>query len=135
MRAATKKSMDTSIFLARAIGVTALILYLAVLLNLPHYYKISRQIKDQPLILMLSGFVALILGLLVVLAHPLWSMDYRGLITLLGWFMIIQGTLRLAAPTFVLRMAEKMMGNKTFLVVGSVIMTLIGAFLTYKGFF
>jgi hypothetical protein len=59
----------------------------------PHLY--DRQI---PPVVYLSGTLLLIAGLSIVRAHNRWSRGWPVVVTLTGWFAMLLGLLRMFAP-------------------------------------
>lgn len=128
--------MDISHLLARLFGLVLVVIYGGLLINQKFYTSIWQNLLQQPLLLFISGFMALVLGLIVIQVHSIWALDWRGLITFLGWLMVFQGTMRLVFPETVLKIVKKIIDNQNFLFINivSVIMLLIGLYLTYVGF-
>lgn len=123
------------ILLARVFGIVLMVAYGSVLLNLPFYKRLWADIPRQPLVLFMSGFIALVLGVLVLQVHNAWTFDWRGLITLLGWLLVLNGAWRLLLPQHALAFAEKISQNNDGLVYAiSGVMFAIGAYLAYVGF-
>ena len=75
-----------------------------------------------------NGMVWFSGGLLIVRFHYRWTRDWRSLVTLVGWLMLIAGLFRMLVP--MAPQAEP--GAATFATMG--IMILIGLFLTFKGY-
>lgn len=126
--------MAYSIFLAKLLGLIMVILYGSVLLRLNEYRQIWKNLPDQKFLIMLSGFIALLLGLLLVLTHNIWAFDFRGLITVLGWIILASGILRLLFPTEMIKYALKLISNDYCLKGELIVLFLLGLFLTYVGF-
>lgn len=128
--------MGISIFLARFLGLLFVILYGSFLLNPVFYRRLVQDISRQPLSLLLSGVISLILGLSVTLIHNIWTPDWRGLITFLGWLFLFSGIMRLAFPQVVIKMTQRMLekGHDFFLNAVVFVMLLVGVYLTYIGF-
>lgn len=127
--------MDTSLLLARVFGVVMAIVYLSVLFNRKYYRHVWREISSNKLLLMLSGFIALVLGVLTLQFHPEWTADWRSIITLLGWLMVLQGVVRLAVPDKVIGFSSRLLeANYNALLGVIVIFLIIALFLIYKGF-
>ena len=42
-------------------------------------------------VIICSGSYSLLLGLAIVLAHPVYEMDWRGFVTFIGFLMIVRG--------------------------------------------
>ena len=65
-------------------------------------------------------------GLLIVRFHPRWTRDWRSLVTVVGWLMLLAGLFRMLVPMG----PQAAPGASTYAVMG--IMIAIGAFLTFK---
>ena len=59
--------MDTSIFLARLLGPSMLVIGLGLLLNRATYRDLSLEVLDNPALIYLAGLIALVAGLAIVL--------------------------------------------------------------------
>ena len=122
-----------SFFLAKLLGLYLLIVISAVFINRKNLERIVKDFSSNLALVYVSGFFNLLVGLLVVLSHNIWTNDWRVLITIIGWITFFKGVIRLFAPEKVTSLANKF--NKTyFLNIICVIFFLIGLYLTYKGF-
>ncbi|MCL0035756.1 hypothetical protein M1N00_03775 [Thermodesulfovibrionales bacterium] len=65
-----------------------------------------RLYKDKRFIF-LDGGVSLVLGLVTVVLHNLWVADWRVVITILGWFSLILGTLQIALVEWTAQQVQK----------------------------
>ena len=90
--------MQTSVFLARLIGPVMLVVGIAVFANQRAFRDMAEEFLASPALLFLSGLLIMPMGLAIVLAHNVWTADWRVLITLFGWLNAIGGAVRLAAP-------------------------------------
>lgn len=123
------------VLLARIFGIVLIVAYGGVLLNLVYYKRLWSEIPRCPLVLFLSGFIALVLGLITLQLHNVWTFDWRGLITLLGWVLVINGAWRLLFPEKALALVEKFANGSNGTVYAiSGLMFAIGAYLTLVGF-
>ncbi len=78
----------------------------------------------------LNGTLLFIAGLAIVRAHNVWSRRWPVLITLVGWFAIVAGLGRMAAPV-----SAQQAGQSTPVLYGSLVALLtIGLVLTYKSY-
>ena len=95
--------MEISIFLAKFWG-WYLIIYFFLLLIYPRRIKqLFEYAKDEKFIIIIS-FLAIILGLLNIIAHNIWVTDWRIVITLFGWFSLLKGITLFAFPNFTIKM-------------------------------
>jgi len=78
----------------------------------------------------LNGTFLFVAGLAIVRAHNHWSRTWPVLITLVGWFAMLAGLGRMAAP-----MAAQAAGESPLvLYVSLVVLLTIGAILSYKAY-
>ncbi|EFB40599.1 MULTISPECIES: hypothetical protein [Parachlamydia] len=127
--------MDISHFLARLLGVMLVVIYGSYFFNRAFYRRLWQDVLDHPAIIILSGFITLLCGLLVVLSHDIWIPDWRGLITFLGWLMVFAGIARLVFPAQVAQFGQNLIKKDgSFLDIISGIMFLIGLYLLYVSF-
>lgn len=87
-----------SFFLAKVLGTYVVLVCLAVLLRRRSLRRMLEGAGDTQILAFISGALVLILGLLVVISHNVWTSDYRGVITFLGWLTVFKGVVRLFFP-------------------------------------
>lgn len=102
------KHMDTSIFLAKLLGLLLMFVCAAVLKNAHNYERLVKEITNNLALLVFSGALLVAGGLSVVLSHNVWEANWRGLITLLGWLILLKGALRIFAPEKMMQWAQNM---------------------------
>ncbi len=127
--------MDTSVLLARIIGPYMLIATIGLYANRNACDRLFDDLRDQPLLLMVIGAFTLILGLLMLQFHNVWALDWRVLITLIGWIMLIKGTLAIIAPQILTKIAKHYKSNDTLLNIQAVIAAFFGILMSYMGYF
>ena len=82
--------MDTSIFLAKFWGWYLLIFFLILSFNPKRIKQIFDDLKDEKF-LILTSFIAIIVGLLNILSHNIWEPNWKLIITLIGWQSLLIG--------------------------------------------
>ncbi len=127
--------METSYLLARIIGPYMLIAAIAIYANRSAYDRLIDDIEDQPLLLMVIGAFTLILGLLMLQFHNIWSLDWRVLVTLIGWITLIKGALAIISPQIFVKIAKHYKSNDTVLNIQATIAVFFGIFMSYMGYF
>src|SRR3989344_3183945 len=125
--------MEESLYLAKVIGLFSVISGVAVLAHYKELIRLEAEAIKNPLYVYFSGFIALILGLLMTVAHPVWTSDWRVIITILGWLLLLKGVLRIFFPGKVIRLITIKEHNKWF-ISGEIVFVLVGIFLLIKGF-
>ena len=124
--------MELSIFLAKLLGLYLLIMSVAILVNHQPFNKLLNEyIKDLPALFFQSIF-ALLFGLVLVLSHNLWTGDWRVIITIIGWLVLLKGIVHLFAPQVLIKRAVVLYQAVSPALF--VLTALLGAYLTYIGF-
>jgi hypothetical protein len=90
--------MDRSMFLARRLGPTFVAISLGLLINLGMYESMIAQALHPGTLFYFSGLLSLLAGLAMINLHNTWCMDWRVIITVLGWLMTIGGIVRIVVP-------------------------------------
>ena len=125
--------MDLTIILARFWGI--------VLVTACGAYVVNRKLLQDELkavdkqeVLLISGFIALLVGAVHVAIYNNWEFTIRGIITLLGWITLLKGVLRLVAPQYVRQMIKRVRGKAAYLQAGLLVFLFLGSLLLYVGF-
>lgn len=130
--------MNISIFLAKAFGLYLIIISASMMLNVKRMKSIIADYFASPALLLLGGAIALILGILLILTHNIWKLDWRLIITLLAWLTFIKGFMYVVFPLQTSKMMAKftqVMRNPIRYNIIFAIYFLVGAVLCYVGFF
>ncbi|MCX6733857.1 MAG: hypothetical protein NTX63_03505 [Candidatus Peregrinibacteria bacterium] len=124
--------METSLFLAKALGLYMAIACFGLLVNSKARKAIIHAFEDEGQIV-LSGITALVLGILIVISHNVWVYDWRVIITLSGWAALLKGVARIYFAEYTKKWLKS--GITSFwYTFGLVFATALGAYLTCKGF-
>ncbi|AUP81332.1 hypothetical protein [Flavivirga eckloniae] len=89
--------MDSSLFLAKFWGWYLIIFFLILSFNPKRIKQIFNDLKDEKF-LIITAFVAIIVGLLNILFHNIWEPNYKLIITLIGWLSLLEGLLLFVYP-------------------------------------
>lgn len=126
--------MDTSIFLARLLGPSMLVIGLGLLLNRATYRDMSLEFLDSPALIYIGGLIAFVAGLAIVLTHNVWVVGWPVVITIFGWVSLAAGIFRIVFPASVTRLGRRLIDNQGFLIGGITVYLLLGAWLSYAGY-
>lgn len=126
--------MDTTLFFARLLGLYFLVASLFFFSKKEEFPAFIKELEKNPFHLIFSGFMALFLGLTIVLLHPVWSLDLKGLITLIGYWAIFNGIIRLFFPALAISWGKKMTASPVKMGALAGVMALISLSLLYLGF-
>jgi len=78
--------------------------------------------------------LSMVAGLAVVNTHGMWTRDWRVIITILGWLMVIGGIVRVVVPNFGLKLGSVVYGSPVALIIVAIISLVLGGFLSFKGY-
>jgi uncharacterized membrane protein len=93
--------MELSILIAKITSVLYLSAALGAVFSRDYYRKLLDDLFKNAALTYLMGFIAVILGFLIVNFHNTWNKDWTVLITILGWLAMLKGVLIIACPRFV----------------------------------
>jgi hypothetical protein len=126
--------MPTSIFLAKLIGPILVVVALGVLLNRKSLDALVQEILRGHVVLFLLGLLDFASGLAIVLTHNVWVANWPLIITLLGWFLIVRGAVRILIPDQLKPFGAKVLKDPN-MVTGSLAATIaLGLVLSYFGY-
>jgi positive regulator of sigma E activity len=126
--------MDRSLFLARLMGPTFVVIALGMLINLGTYESMIAEALHTGILFYLSGLLSLLAGLAIVNLHNMWCADWRVIVTVLGWLMTIGGIIRIVLPQVAIAIGSTIYGGRAATIVVALIVGTLGAFLSLKGY-
>jgi hypothetical protein len=106
----------------------------SLLANEAAFRKMAQEFVRNPALIFFSGMILMPAGLAVVLSHNVWVLDWRVIITLLGWIAVVSGLARVFAPDRATEMGKKFLNRKNFTTAAAAIWVVIGAVLCYFGY-
>lgn len=90
--------METTIIITRIFATVYVAFGLGMLIS-PNFYKEEiGKLLVTPSFIFLSGFLAIIFGVLIVTTHHYWENDWRMIISIFGWIALVKGVLLIIAP-------------------------------------
>jgi len=126
--------MDISIFFARFWGWLLVILGAIFLFRKKTILEeLFRLIKDTGFTL-LSGYLAMTLGLVTVVLHNVWVADWRVVITIFGWLSVLKGVVRIGFPEIAQKSALAFKDKPLLIRVLLAICIILGAWLIWMSF-
>ena len=93
--------MELLIFIAKIIGVVYLSFAFGLLFSNKYYKREIINLYDDASYLILCGFIAIIIGFLILRNHNIWVNDWTVLVTLFGWIALFEGILILIFPKYI----------------------------------
>jgi len=127
--------MDLTLFLTKVIGIYVLVAGISGLLYPTRAKRAMEEVTRSYILPYFDGAIALIVGLLIVLTHNVWEGLNATIVTLIGWAALVEGFAMLLLPQETLASIAKHFSARSMVMAWSVIAIVIGAYLTFVGFF
>jgi len=126
--------METSVFLAKLLGLYSLIVAGGVLLNQKTYKRVLDDLLKNSAFIYLAGIFALFFGLLIVLFHNVWVLGWPVIVTVMGWLGLIKGIWIIVFPESLAKVIAYHIKNPLVLTLRLCVLLFLGATLTVFGF-
>ena len=127
--------MGNSVYLAKLIGPVLLAVAVGLFANGKHYRAMAEEGLRSSILIYLSGLLTLTAGLAILLAHNVWTPDWRILITLLGWLAVIGGAIRIVHPQTSQDVGRWFLKNPHGMTIAGAIWGIVGLVLCFFGYF
>ena len=121
-------------FLPELLGPTFIAIALGMLINLGMYESMIAEGLRPGILFYLSGLLSLVAGLAIVNLHNTWCMDWRVIITVLGWLMTIGGIARIVLPQIAITIGSSIYSGRASTIVAALVVGALGAFFSVKGY-
>ncbi len=125
--------MELSLFLAKLFGIYLLIVSVLWAARGEVISEVIEEFFASRPLLFLSGLLALAVGIAMVISHSVWELNWRGLITLIGYLSIVKGIARIGFPN-VPQEAARFLLRGTAVWIWISIVLVLGGYLTWVGF-
>jgi hypothetical protein len=126
--------MQASIFLAKLLGPILALAGLAMLLNRKELGALAQEFLRSRGLFFLLGLIDFSVGLAIVLTHNVWVADWRVIITLLGWLLLVRGVVRTLVPEQVKPYGVKLLKNENAMIGSVAVVLVLGLVLSYFGY-
>src|SRR5476649_1688665 len=131
---APEATMPTSIFIAKLMGPILFLVGASILINEKSIRVMAKEVLGSHALIYIFGILDLMLGLVLVTVHNVWVMDWRVIITLIGWISIVRGIVRILFAPYIKKNAPKLLRKQGLLMGISIVMLILGAVLSYYGY-
>jgi len=126
--------MPVSIFLARLLGPLLLLPGIGLLVNPRAFRAMATEVVGSVTLVYLFGLLDFAAGLAIVLVHNVWTVNWRVLITLIGWLLLIRGAARILITDTLIGYAGALIRNKRLYPVSGGVLVILGLVLCYFGY-
>ena len=130
--------MTMSKYIARLMGPVLLLVGIGMALGLMHegesYSSLIKEFISSRALIFVTGVLALVAGLAIVNAHNLWVPDWRAIVTVLGWLLVVRGVVNIVFPAWAQTLGDRMVASPAGSVTGAAIAFVLGAILCIMGY-
>ena len=126
--------MATTLFLAKMLGLFFIITGLAALLTRKHFIHVVKDMFKNTFNTFLFGVLLLVIGLLIILQHNVWHGALNIVVSLVGWYIVLEAVCYLFIPRKAMKKAMKLMKYKGFYYFGMLLDLILGIYLICAGF-
>jgi len=127
--------MSVSIQLARIFSIYFILIGISMFINRSFFRAAVKELASNNVAMLIIATTTLMLGVLLVNLHNIWVHDWRVMVTLLCWMVLLGGVVRSLFPTFVQGMAGRIFyKNGRFLGIVSTMSLALGILFGYLGF-
>ncbi len=123
--------MELSLFLAKFWGWYFIIFFIVLSFNPKRIRQIFKDLNDEKF-LIVTSFMAIVIGLVNILIHNVWELNWQLIITLIGWAFLFLGMTLFIFPKKVVPQLEEF--NIKFVQVVYLLLFFIGLFLLNKAY-
>ena len=124
--------MEVSIIVAKGLALIYVSFAIGLLIN-PEYYRAQmNKMYDDGTYLILGGFLAIVIGVLILQYHNIWEGNWTLSVTIVGWISLLKGITLLALPKWVLKTRSFFLKPQLTRLI--VFLLIIGSFFGYYGF-
>jgi len=126
--------MQASIFIARLLGPMFVVVGIALLTKPQMFRTILPEFVGSPTWLYLAGFIGLLAGMALVLTHNVWTLDWRLIITLIGWFTLVRALITIFRPQWILAAGTAILAHRGVFLGAALANLIVGLVLSYFGY-
>jgi hypothetical protein len=124
-----------TIVLAQILGVVLTVTGFSLLVQKKTMTVFIEDMTRNQCLLWLSGFVALVTGIVLVEIENVWNLGYlQLLLTVIGWLVLIKGLFIMILPSSASSLYRKW-AKGSLISWSAFIILVVGLVLLYKGFF
>ena len=121
-------------FLSKLIGLYAIAIALALLVNEPMMAATVSNLYRDPSVVLVYGVIALGIGLAVVLGHNVWRGIPATVVTVIGWLSLLKGLALLLLPANARAASFLGVHYGDYFYAYAGVTLVIGVYLAYEGF-
>ena len=121
-------------FLAQTLGLYFVILGALVILRQSSMLKVFSGLTKSPLALYLLALLELAAGIMLTVAYPTVGTDVPGVLSIIGYMLIVEGIFYLGVPLGLSRKFINKFNTSQWYVAGGVAAIALGSYLAGMGY-
>ena len=121
--------MDISIFFARLWG--SFFVVFGLLFIITKQLGKTIEMTDNKAFVISTGYITFLMGLVTVILHNVWVLNWKVAITILGWSTLIKGIMKIGFPEQIHKQAQRFKKKQW---LSTIFMMLLGGWLLWMSF-
>ena len=105
-----------------------------MLLHLGSLPTLIGSVANDPALIFVSGMLLFVSGLAIVRVHNVWTHSWIVLVTVLGWFALVSGLIRMFFPIQLATIAAAFSQSTGLVMAMAAVLLVLGGFLTFKAY-
>ncbi|HXY30500.1 MAG TPA: hypothetical protein VEI06_07300 [Gemmatimonadaceae bacterium] len=126
--------MHASIFIARLLVPMYVVVGMALLTKPQSFHAILSEFIGSVTLLYLAGFIGLLAGTALLVAHNVWVTDWRLMVTLIGWIILVRALITIFKPEWIVAVGRAILARPEIFAGAGATNLVIGAVLCYFGY-
>lgn len=126
--------MKNSKFLSKVIGIYLMIISAAMLFNMPLFLSEVNLLLQNASMMFVAGFFTIIIGVLLVVSHNVWQWNWKVMITLISWLVLLKGVSLIFYPQLIDRISIHFANNMTVAYIVAGLYFIFGIIFCILGF-
>ena len=94
------------------------------------YERLLKDFQNSQALTFMTGFISIVLGMILIETHNFWVQDWTVLVTIIGWSAVIKGFIFIACPKLMIKFKGMYKNSRVY----GIILLAIGLLFGYLGF-
>jgi len=125
---------DVTFILARIIGPLFAVAGVMLISQSARMRAMLSDFLGNDALMVVTGFTALAVGLILIALHQRWDSITAGIISVIGWLMLVRGAVLLLAPSLVRDAGVYVFTQPIIMPIAGCVVALVGVWLSYTGY-
>ena len=125
---------ETTLLVSQLVGPILVVMGLGFLFNLKFFLGVYKDFGKSSMMTLVLGMMTMLVGLLIVMRHNLWSTPAEIIVSIFGWGALVKGVAFLVAPKLIAKLTNAI-ANKSLMVVAIVVVLAVGGYLSWVVYF